>query len=97
MKKTRCHPTKGDTVFCLVGDYAITENFIIANRVLIDSAAVAGVAFNGVDEAALDLLDNTDMIGLAGLRTRAAPVIPIRAQYAYFYRLSMDILSQDFE
>lgn len=29
MKKTRCHPTEGDTVFCLVGDYAISENFII--------------------------------------------------------------------
>ena len=49
MKKTRCHPTKGDTVFCLVGDYAISENFIIANRVLIDAAAIAGVALDGVE------------------------------------------------
>lgn len=64
-------------MFCLVGDYAISENFIIANRVLIDAAAVAGVAFNGVDDAVFDLLDDTDMIGLAVLRTRAAPVIPI--------------------
>lgn len=62
-------------MFCLVGDYAISENFIIANRVLIDAAAVAGVAFNGVDDAVFDLLDDTDMIGLAVLRTRAAPVI----------------------
>jgi len=37
-------------VFCLVGDYAISENFIMANRVLIDAAAIAGVALDGVDK-----------------------------------------------
>ena len=77
MKKTRCHPTKGDTVFFLVGDYAISENFIIANRVLIDAAAIAGVALDGVDNAVFDLLNDTDMIGFAVLRTGAALVIPI--------------------
>ena len=77
MKKTRCHPTKGDTVFCLVGGYTVAENFIMANRVLIDAAAIAGVALDGVDNAVFDLLDDTDMIGLAVLRTGAAPVIPI--------------------
>ena len=77
MKKTRCHPTKGDTVFCLVGDYPISENFIIANRVLIDAAAIAGVALDGVDNAVFDLLDDTDMIGLTVLRAGAALVIPI--------------------
>lgn len=64
-------------MFCLVGDYAISENFIIANRVLIDAAAVAGVALDGVDNAVFDLLDDTDMIGLAVLRAGAALVIPI--------------------
>ena len=77
MKKTRCHPTKGDTVFCLVGDYAISENFIIANRVLIDAAAVAGVALDGVDNAVFDFLDDTDMIGLTVLWAGAALIIPI--------------------
>ncbi len=77
MKKTRCHPTKGDTVFCLVGDYAISENFIIANRVLIDAAAIAGVALDGVDNAVFDLLNDTDMIGLTVLRARAALIIPV--------------------
>lgn len=77
MKKTRCHPTKGDTVFCLVGDYAISENFIIANRVLIDAAAIAGVALDGVDNAVFDLLDDTDMIGLTVLRARATLIIPV--------------------
>ena len=68
---------KGDTVFCLVGNYAISENFIIANRVLIDAAAVAGVALDGVDNAVFDLLDDTDMIGLTVLRARAALIIPV--------------------
>lgn len=77
MKKTRCHPTKGDTVFCLVGDYAISENFIIANRVLIDAAAIAGVALDGVDNAVFDFLDDTDMIGLPVLRAGVALIIPI--------------------
>ena len=64
-------------IFPSVVRYPVAENFIIANRVLIDAAAVAGVAFNGVDDTVFDLLDDTDMIGLAVLRTRAAPVIPI--------------------
>ena len=77
MKKTRCHPTKGDTVFCLVGDYAISENFIIANRVLIDAAAIAGVALDGVDNAVFDFLDDANMISLTVLWAGAALVVPI--------------------
>ena len=49
----------------------------MANRVLIDAAAIAGVALDGVDNAVFDFLDDTDMIGLTVLRTGAAPVIPI--------------------
>ena len=64
-------------MFCLVGDYAISENFIIANRVLIDAAAIAGVALDGVDNAVFDFLDDANMIGLAVLRARAALVVPI--------------------
>ena len=77
MKKTRCHPTKGDTVFCLVGDYAISENFIIAKRVLIDAAAVAGVAFYGVDDPVLDLPDDAHVVGLPVLRARVTLVVPV--------------------
>ena len=77
MKKTRCHPMKGDTVFCLVGNYAVAENFIIANRVLIDAAAIARVALDGVDDAVFDLLDDADMIGLTVLRAGVALVVPI--------------------
>ena len=79
MKKTRCHPTKGDTVFCLVGDYAISENFIIANRVLIDAAAIAGVALDGVDDAIFAFFHNADVIGFAVLRAGCAVrVIPVK-------------------
>ena len=77
MKKTRCHPTKGDTVFCLVCDYSISENFIIANWILIYPAAIAGVAFNGVDDAVFDLLDDTDMVRLTVLQAGVALVVPI--------------------
>lgn len=77
MKKTRCHPTKGDTVFCLVGDYAISENLIMANRVLIDAAAIAGVALDGVDNAVFDFLDDANMISLTVLWAGAALVVPI--------------------
>lgn len=77
MKKTRCHPTKGDTVFCLVGDYAISKNFIIANRVLIDATAIAGVTLDGIDDAVFDFLNDTDMVGLTVLRAGTALVVPI--------------------
>lgn len=77
MKKTRCHPAKGGTVFCLVGDYAVAENFIMANRVLIDATAIAGVALDGVDNAVFDLLDDTDMVGLTVLQAGVALVVPI--------------------
>lgn len=64
-------------MFCLVGGYTVAENFIIANRVLIDAAAVAGVALDGVDNAVFDFLDDTDMIGLTVLWAGAALIIPI--------------------
>ena len=49
----------------------------MANRVLIDATAIAGVALDGVDNAVFDLLDDTDMIGLTVLRARAALIIPV--------------------
>lgn len=61
----------------MLGRYPIPENFIIANQVLIDAAAIAGVALDGVDNAVFDLLDDTDMIGLTVLWAGAALVVPI--------------------
>ena len=64
-------------IFPSVVRYPISENFIIANRVLIDAAAVAGVALDGVDDAVFDLLDDTDMVGLTVLQAGVALVVPI--------------------
>ena len=64
-------------MFCLVGGYTVAENFIIANRVLIDAAAVAGVALDGVDNAVFDFLDDANMISLTVLWAGAALVVPI--------------------
>ena len=61
----------------IVGDYAIAENFIMANRVLIDAAAVAGVTLDGVDNAVFDFLDDANMISLTVLWAGAALVVPI--------------------
>lgn len=61
----------------IVGDYAIAENFIMANRVLIDAAAVAGVALDGVDNAVFDFLDDANMISLTVLWAGTALVVPI--------------------
>ena len=61
----------------LISCYSVSENFIIANRVLIDAAAVAGVALDGVDDAVFNFLDDTDMIGLTVLWAGAALVVPI--------------------
>lgn len=68
---------KGDTVFCLVGNYAVTENLIMSRWILIYPATIAGVALDGVDNAVFDLLDDTDMIGLTVLRAGTALVVPI--------------------
>lgn len=64
-------------MFCLVGDYTVAEDFIMANWVLIDPAAIARVALDGVNNAVFDLLDDTDMIGLTVLRAGVALIIPI--------------------
>ena len=77
MKKARCHPMKGDTVFYLVGDYAVAEDFIMPCWILIDAAAIAGVTLDGVDNAVFDLLDDTDMVGLTVLQAGVALVVPI--------------------
>lgn len=40
----------------LVVRNSVSEDFIVPNTVLIYSAAIAGVAFNGIDNTALNLL-----------------------------------------
>lgn len=64
-------------IFPSVVWYPVTENFIMANWVLIDAAAVAGVALYSVNNAVFDFLDDTDMVGLTVLWAGAALVVPI--------------------
>ena len=61
----------------LVVRNSVSEDFIVTYAVLVYSAAIAGVALNGIDDTVLDLLDNTGVVGLSVLRTGAAYVIPI--------------------
>ena len=49
----------------------------MSNRILTLSAAITGIALNGVDNAVFAFLHDTDMIGLTILRTGRALIIPI--------------------
>ena len=62
----------------LVVRNSVSEDFIVTYAVLVYSAAIAGVALNGIDDTVLDLLDNTGVVGLSVLRTRRTLVIPIK-------------------
>lgn len=46
--------------------------------ILVLSAAIAGVALNGVDDAVFAFLHDADMIGLPILRAGAAFIVPIK-------------------
>ena len=61
----------------LIGRNPVSQDFIIAHSIVVFSTAIAGVAFDGVDNAVLDPLDDTGMIGFAVLRARAPLIIPI--------------------
>ena len=62
----------------LVVRNSVSEDFIVTYAVLVYSAAIAGVALNGIDDTVLNLLDNTGVVGLSVLRTRRTLVIPIK-------------------
>lgn len=51
--------------FCpfLIGRDTVAENFIIAERIIPSVAAIASVAFNGVNSAVFHLFHDTHMIG----------------------------------
>ena len=78
---------------------SISENFVVTYAVLVYSAAIAGVALNGIDDTVLDLLDNTGVVGLSILRTRRTLVIPIKENNHSGDRLgrTVDPLSTIFE
>ena len=61
----------------------------MTHGILILSAAIAGIALDGVDNAVFNSLDDTHMVGQAILRARASLVIPIEEDNharIWFYR-----------
>ena len=58
---------------------------MISNRILIDSAAIAGIAFNGVNNTVLDFLNNPHMISFT-------VAVPIKENYHSGNRLGRSVL-----
>ena len=65
--------------FCpfLIRRDTVSKNLITPYGILILSAAIAGIALDGIDNTIFAFLHNADMIRLPILRTGAAFVIPI--------------------
>ncbi len=53
-------PTKGG-IFLVLRD-TVAEDFIVANRIVIDTATISRVSFHGIDDSVLDLLYDTRMV-----------------------------------
>ena len=61
----------------LIGRNPVAQDFIISHSIMVFAAAIAGVPFDGVDNAVLNPFNDTGMIGFAVLRAGAALVVPI--------------------
>ena len=62
----------GRTASCLIGWNSITENLIIAYRILPLPAAITGIALDGIDNTVFAFLHDTHMVGLSVLGTGGA-------------------------
>ena len=62
----------------LIGGYSVPKDFIVSYAALVYSAAIAGVALYGVNNAVFDFLHDADVIGLPVLRARVSLVIPVK-------------------
>ena len=58
----------GRTAPCLIGGNTITKDFIIAHRILVLSAAIAGITLDGIDNTVFAFLHDAHMVGLSVLR-----------------------------
>ena len=70
----------------------IPKNFIMPHGILVLSAAITGIALNGVDDTIFALLHNADMIGLPILRAGAAFIVPIKENDLTRRRLKTAVL-----
>ena len=87
------YPAGYDWVFLfrqLISRGSIPIDFISTNRVIVLAAAIAGVAFDGVDTAIFHLLHDTNMIG----RNILAAIIPIQKDNVAGSRLITVVLTQ---
>ena len=76
----------------LVGRCSVAQNLIMANNILPFLAAIAGIAFYGVDDPILNLLYNANMISKAVLRPGAALAVPVKVDNVAGARLIAVVL-----
>ena len=61
----------------LIGRNPIPQDFVVAYSIMVLTAAIARVSFDGVNNAVLNPLNDAGMIGFAVLWAGTALVIPI--------------------
>ena len=61
----------------LIGRNPVAKDFIVAYSIMVLTAAIARVSFDGVNNAVFNPLNDSSMIGFSILRTGATLVIPI--------------------
>ena len=61
----------------LIGRNPVAQDFIVAYSIMVFTAAIARVSFDGVNNAVFNPLNDSSMIGFSILRTGAAFVVPI--------------------
>lgn len=70
----------------------VTEDLVIADWIVVDPAAISRVALHGVDDAILDFLNDTRMVGFSVLRTgRAVRIVPIEEDNHSRNRFSVSV------
>lgn len=83
----------------LISRHTVPKNFVMPYGILIDSAAIAGIALHGVIDTVLDLLNDSHMIRFSVLCAGRTFIIPIKEDNHTGYRLGRTVkpLSSVFE
>mgnify|MGYP000735532563 CR=1 FL=1 len=76
----------------LIRRNAIAQNFIVSHGILTLSAAVTGIALDGVDNAVFAFLHDADMVGQPILRAGRASIIPVEENDLTGRRLKAAVL-----
>ena len=70
----------------------VSKDLIISHGILVLSAAIAGIALDGVDDTVFAFLHDADMIGLTILRAGRAFIVPIEENDLTGRRLKAAVL-----